>query len=59
MYLMGIAHLLLTIYAVQLAILANLAAEPRLHSSVRWALTIYFAVLCGWLLHFFLHFLRR
>ncbi len=58
MYLMGIAHLLLTVYAVQLAILANLEAEPRLHSSIGWALAIYFVLLCAWLLHFFLHFRR-
>lgn len=56
MYLMGIAHILLSVYTVQLAILANFDAQPRLHSSIFWALLIYFVFLSGWLLHFFLHF---
>ncbi len=56
MYLMGIAHLALSIYAIQLAILANFSDEPRLHPSIGWALLIYFVFLAGWLLHFFLHF---
>ena len=56
MLLMGIAHLALAIYVMQLAILANLTAEPRLHPSVFWALTLYFVLLVAWLIHFFLHF---
>ena len=56
MYLMGIAHMLLAIYAIQLAILANFEAQPRLHPSIFWVLMIYFVFLGGWLLYFFLHF---
>ena len=56
MYLMGIAHLALSIYAIQLTILANFSQQPRLHPSIGWALTIYFVFLSGWLLHFYLHF---
>lgn len=56
MYLMGSAHLGLTIYVVQLAIMANFEAQPRLHWSVGWALLLYFVVLCTWLIYFFLHF---
>ncbi|TNF90751.1 MAG: DUF1648 domain-containing protein [Gammaproteobacteria bacterium] len=56
MYLMGIVHLLLTIYAIQLAILANFEQEPRLDPGIGWALLIYFVFLLGWLLHFYLHF---
>jgi uncharacterized membrane protein len=58
MYLMGIAHLLLTIYAIQLAILANFDPEPRLHASIGWALLMYFVFLAAWLIHFFMHFRR-
>ena len=56
MMLMGNVHLLLAIYVMQLAILANFAAEPRLHFSIYWALLAYFVVLAAWLLHFYLHF---
>jgi uncharacterized membrane protein len=56
MFIMGIAHLLLSMYAIQLAILANFDQEPRLHSSIGWALTLYFAFLVGWLIYFYLHF---
>jgi len=59
MYLMGIAHMLLAIYAIQLAIEANLEAQPRLHPSIFWALLVYFAFLGGWLLHLFLHFRKQ
>jgi len=38
MIIMGLVHLLLTIFAVQLAILANLGWEAPLHSSIGWAL---------------------
>ena len=58
MYLMGIAHMGLAIYAIQLAILANFEAQPRLHPSIFWVLMIYFVFLGCWLLYFFLHFRR-
>ena len=41
---------------IQLAILANFAAEPRLHPSIFWVLMTYFVFLGAWLLYFFLHF---
>ena len=53
---MGIAHLSLAIYAIQLAILANFDPEPRLHPSIGWALLLYFIFLAGWLIHFYLRF---
>ena len=56
MMLMGVVHLALAVFAIQLAILANFQAEPRLHPSIGWALALYFAFLVGWLIHFFLHF---
>jgi len=56
MYLMGIAHMLLTICAIQLAILANFDVQPRLNSGIFWLLVVYFVFLSGWSLHFFLHF---
>lgn len=56
MMLMGVAHMLLAIYAIQLAILANFEAEPRLHPSIGWALGIYFVFLAGWLIHMHWHF---
>ena len=58
MRLIGIVHLLLMIYVVQLAILANFSDPPRLHPSIAWALAIYFVILAGWLIHFFRHFRR-
>ena len=56
MMLMGIIHLCLAIYAIQLAILANFSEHPRLHPSIGWALTSYFAFLAVWLIHFYMHF---
>lgn len=56
MYIMGIAHMLLSIFAIQLAILANLEQEPRLHPSIGWALLLYFIFLGAWLVHFYLYF---
>ncbi len=58
MLLLGIAHLALAIYVMQLAILANFSAEPRLHPSIFWARTLYFLLVIGWLAYFFLHFRR-
>ncbi|MCP4983373.1 MAG: DUF1648 domain-containing protein [Gammaproteobacteria bacterium] len=56
MMIMGIVHLTLAIYAIQLAILANFDQQPRLHASIGWALGLYFVFLIGWLIHFYLHF---
>ena len=56
MFIIGIAHLLLSIFAIQLAILANFDQEPRLHRSIGWALALYFVFLGAWLIHFYLHF---
>jgi uncharacterized membrane protein len=56
MMIMGVVHLALAIFAVQLVILANFDQQPRLHSSIGWALALYFAILIAWLVHHFLHF---
>ena len=56
MMIMGVVHLALAIYAIQLAILANFDQQPRMHPSIGWALGFYFMILIIWLLHFFLHF---
>ena len=56
MIIMGVVHLLLAIYTIQLAILANLNQQPRLHPSIAWALGLYFLFLIAWLIHFFIHF---
>ena len=53
---MGNLHILLAILAIQLAIQANFAADPRLHSSIIWVLGVYFVALAAWLAHYFLHF---
>ena len=56
MMLMGNLHLLLMIFAIQLAILANFSTEPRLHTSIAWGLGFYFVCLAAWLTYFILHF---
>ena len=56
MIIMGVVHLLLAIYTIQLAILANLNQQPQLHPSIAWALGLYFIFLIAWLVHFFMHF---
>lgn len=56
MLIIGVAHLGLAIFTMQLAIVANFDQTPRLHHSIAWALGIYFLFLSGWLIHFFLHF---
>jgi uncharacterized membrane protein len=56
MIIMGVVHLLLAIYTIQLAILANLSQQLRLHSSIAWALGLYFTFIIGWLIHFYMHF---
>jgi uncharacterized membrane protein len=58
MIIMGVVHVSLTIYAIQLAILANLTEQPRLHPSIGWVLAAYFVILLAWLIHFYLHFRR-
>ena len=58
MRLIGVVHLLLAIFVMQLAIQANFSDPPRLHPSIAWALVIYFVVLIAWLIHFFFHFRR-
>ena len=59
MMLLGVAHLLLAIFTIQLAIEANLATTPLLDDSLYWALGGYFLFLGAWLAHFFLRFRRR
>ncbi len=59
MRLIGVVHLLLAIYVMQLAILANFADPPRLHPSIVGALALYFIVLIAWLINFHRHFRRR
>ena len=56
MTIMGVVHLLLAIVTVQLAILANLGQDDRLHSSIGWALGLYFFFIMAWLVHFWKHF---
>ena len=56
MIVMGVVHLLLAIFTVQLAIMANLGQEARLHSSIGWALGLYFLFIIAWLVHFWRHF---
>ena len=55
MMVLGIAHQLLAIYTIQLAIIANLK-QAELHQSIYWALGLYFLFLATWLLRIFLHF---
>lgn len=56
MMLMGNLHLLLAIFTIQLAILANFSAEPRMHASIVWVLGFYFLAMAAWLTYYFLHF---
>ena len=56
MIIMGVVHLLLAMFTVQLAILANLGQEARLHSSIGWALGLYLLSVIAWLIHFWRHF---
>lgn len=56
MLVMGVVHLALAIYVIQLAILANFNQEPRIHYSIYWVLGIYFLTLIAWLIHFYFHF---
>ena len=56
MMILGIAHLLLAIYTIQLAIIANLQQAGQLHSSIFWALGLYCLFLAVWLIRFFLQF---
>ena len=56
MLVMGVVHLSLVIFTVQLVIQANFDQSPRLHHSIAWAPGLYFVILIGWLIHFFLRF---
>ena len=56
MIIMGVVHLSLVIFTMQLAIQANFEQSPRLHSSIGWALGLYFTILLIWLIHFYRHF---
>lgn len=56
MLIMGVIHLSLAIFSVQLVIMANFDQVPLLHQSIAWALSLYFVILIGWLIHFFLYF---
>jgi uncharacterized membrane protein len=56
MLVMGVLHLCLMIFVMQLAIQANFNQIPRLHPSIGWALGLYFVILIAWLIHFYRHF---
>ena len=56
MLIMGIAHLLLTLLVIQMAINANFSETPVLDRRVSWVLIAYFLVLTLWLIDFFFHF---
>ena len=56
MMFMGNLHLLLAIFAIQLAIFANFDRPARIHPAIGWALAVYFIVFVAWLIHFFRHF---
>ena len=56
MLIMGVVHLSLAIFAMQLVIQANFDQAPRLHHSISWALGLYFVILISWLIYFWLHF---
>jgi len=56
MLILGIVHLLLAIYSVQLAILANLQQASGLHESLWWALGLYFVFVTLWLINLFRQF---
>ena len=56
MIVMGVVHLLLAIFTVQLAIMANLGQETQLHSGIGWALGLYFLFIIAWLVHFWRYF---
>jgi len=47
---------LLAAFTVQLAIMANLEHNPRLHSGIYRAPGFYFVFVGAWLFHFFHHF---
>ena len=56
MLILGIAHLGLAIYTIQLAIIANLQQDGRLHGSFIWLLGLYFLFLAAWLARILLKF---
>ena len=53
---MGVVHLSLAIFTVQLVIQANFDQAPRLDHSIAWALGLYFVILLIWLIYFFRYF---
>jgi len=56
MMIMGIVHLALSLFIVQLVIDANFDTSPVLDGSIFLVLFIYFFFLAAWLIHFFLRF---
>jgi len=56
MLVMGVVHLSLAIFTVQLVIQANFDQAPRLDHSIAWALGLYFVILLIWLIYFFRYF---
>lgn len=53
---MGVLHLLLTIWVMQLAILANLRQDASLDAGIYWVLGLYFVLVSAGVLYFFIHF---
>ncbi len=56
MMIMGIVHLALALFTIQLVIDANFDSSPVLDGSIFMVLLIYFVFLVAWLIHFFLRF---
>ena len=56
MMVMGVAHLLLAVVTIQLAIQANLQQVTRLDDGIYLALGLYFVFITVWLLVFYRHF---
>ena len=56
MIVMGVVHMSLAVYSIQLVINANFDQTPRLQQSIFWALALYFVLLIAWLIHFYLQF---
>lgn len=53
---MGVLHLLLAVFVMELAIRANFATPPRIDDSIYAALLLYFVLLIAWLIRFYRHF---
>ena len=56
---MGVAHLMLAVYSIQLVINANFDQTPSLHKSIFWALALYFIFTDRLFDSFFLHVKRH